>query len=194
MPRPIRALFLWFCWFAICAPAQDVRVIRVGVAIMRNDAGRSVPGNLERDRLVKALNDEKPDKKLHLKVQGIPLDGMTLDEVASQAAEKKCDYIVQTTLTELRTQGDPVQRRPGTFETNPNSQWGTRGGENGAMNPEYRATVEYKLYRTGDPNAISGAPFSTQQAMPEIDVVSQVMDQIANRVFAEVKKGSPGIQ
>jgi hypothetical protein len=57
------------------------------------------------------------------------------------------------------------------------------------MNPEYRATVEYKLYRTGDVAAISGAPFSTQEAMPEEAVVSQVMDRIALRVFADVKKG-----
>jgi hypothetical protein len=57
------------------------------------------------------------------------------------------------------------------------------------MNPEYRATVEYKLYRTGDDAAISGAPFSTQEAMPQEAVVSQVMDRIALRVFADVKKG-----
>ncbi|HET8923800.1 MAG TPA: hypothetical protein VFN26_12495 [Candidatus Acidoferrum sp.] len=168
--------------------AQELRVIRVGVPVMKNNAGRSVPGNLERDRLVKALNGEKPDKKLHMKVQGVALDGTNPEEAVSQGAEKKCDYIVYTTLIELRTQGDRVQRRPGTIEINPKR---TESPETAAMNPEYRATVEYKLYRTGDQSAISGAPFSTQEAMPEIEVVSQVMDRIANRVFDEVKKGVP---
>jgi hypothetical protein len=81
-----------------------------------------VPGEAQRDRLVKALNDQKPDKKLHLKVQGVALEGADPREVTSQGDENKCDYIVYTTLVELRTQGDPAQRRPGTFETNPNSQ------------------------------------------------------------------------
>jgi hypothetical protein len=147
-----------------------------------------VPGEAQRDRLVKALNDQKPDKKLHLKVQGVALEGADPREVTSQGDENKCDYIVYTTLVELRTQGDPAQRRPGTFETNPNSQRGTHDPESAALNPVYHATVEYKLYRTGDPAAISGAPFSTEAELSEMDVVSQVMDRIASRVFSEQKK------
>jgi hypothetical protein len=182
------------CIFAVLlvvsaiAFAQEQRVIRVGVAVMKNNASRSVPGELERDRLVKALNDEKPDKKLHLRVQGMALDGMNPEDVASQGDQNKCDYIVYTTLTELRTQGDPAQRRPGTFETNPNAQR-PQTPDTAALNPEYRATMEYRLYRTGDRTPISGAPFSTQGELSEIDVVSQLMDRIANRVFADVKKG-----
>ena len=172
------------------AYSQEQRVIRVGVAVMRNNANRSVPGELERDRLVKALNDEKPDKKLHLKVQGVALEGTNPQDAASQGDENKCDYIVYTTLVELRNQGDPVQHRPGTFETNPNSQRRPQDPETAALNPEYRATVEYKLYRTGDRTPISGAPFSTQAELSEIDAVSQLMDRVANRVVTEVKKGA----
>jgi hypothetical protein len=188
-PVPRAWIFAVLLIASSIAFAQEQRVIRVGVAVMRNNANRSVPGELERDRLVKALNDEKPDKKLHLKVQGVALEGMNREDSASQGDENHCDYIVYTTLIELRTQGDPAQRRPGTFETNPNSQR-PQNPETGAINPEYHATVEYKLYRTGDRAPISGAPFSTQAELSEIDVVSQLMDRIANRVFAEVKKGA----
>jgi hypothetical protein len=113
------------------------------------------------------------------------------EDAASQGDENHCDYIVYTTLIELRNQSDPGQRRPGTFETNPNPQR-PQNPEAAAMNPEYHATVEYKLYRTGDRTPISGAPFSnaTQAELSEIDVVSQIMDRIANRVFAEIKKGA----
>jgi hypothetical protein len=58
------------------------------------------------------------------------------------------------------------------------------------MDPEYRVTVAYKLYRTGGPE-VAGSPYSTQVAMNEIDAVSQVMDRIASRVADEAKKGSP---
>ena len=169
-------------------PQQELPVIRVGVPVMKNGASRSVSGELERDRLVKALNDEKPDKKLHVKVQGVPLDGTDSRDVASEADEKKCDYIVYTTLVQLRTQGDPVERRPGTVDISPNSQRGRQGPEQAAMNPELDATVEYKLYQTGDRRAFSGASFSAHEALADTEVVGQVMDRIANRVFDEVKK------
>lgn len=180
------AVLLTACPLAL---PQQIRVIRVGVPIMKNSASRSVPGELERDRLVKALNDQKTDKKLHVKVQGVALEGTNPQDVVSQAEAKNCDYIVYTTLLELRTQDDPEQRLPGSININPLPQRGAQSPESAAMNPEFEATVEYKLYRTGDPVALSGAPFSAREAMPETEVVSEVMGRIANRVFAEVKKG-----
>ena len=124
--------------------AQE-NAIRVGVAVMQNQAGRSVPGTLERDRLVQALNHSKPAKKTNLKVEAIPLEGSIGDEVADEAEQKKCQYVVYTTLTELRGADDPYQHVPGTIETNPNSQWSPAQ----RMDPEYRATVDYKLVKVG---------------------------------------------
>jgi len=194
-----RALILSFCLLSLCAAAQENQIVKVGVPVMKNAAGRSVPGNLERDRLVAALNQLKPDKKKHLKVDGVPLEGMTPEEVGDEAKQKNCDYVVYTTLVELQSATDPNMPRqqpgtmPGTVQTNPGGTWSTPpGGRN--LNPEYRATVEYKLYRTGNPSPISGAPFSIQQPADEETVVSQIMNQIANRVFAEVKKGPPPVQ
>jgi len=142
---------------------------------------------VERDRLVSAINQRKPDKKTHVKVQAIPLDGMTRDEVSEEAERQKCQYVVYTTLTELRTQEDPYQHVPGTVESNPNSQW----SPNQKLDPEFRATVEYKLVKVGSNNEVSGAPFSTQQNGNEIDTVSQIMDRIASQVVDQVKKGAP---
>ncbi len=189
------ALILWLCLITLLTLSQETRVVRVGVAVMQNKAGRSVPGNIERDRLVAALNQEKPDKKQHIKMQGVPLDGMTRDEAGDEAAQKKCDYVVYTTLIELQASTDPAMPVPGTLQSRPNGVWtNPNNTETRTLNPEYRATVEYKLYRTGKPDAISGAAFSNRQIMPEAEVVSQVMDQIANRVYAEVKKAPPVMQ
>ncbi len=187
MQRFICGLLLCFALLSTCALAQENRIVRIGVATMKNAATLAVPGTLERDRLVAALNQLKPDKKLHVKIEGMPLDGITPEDVGAEAKDKKCDYVVYTTLVELRGSTDPAMPRPGTIETNPNGVWNNPRGQ--AVDPEYRATVEYKLYRAGDNAAIAGAPFSTQEAMPEAAVVSQVMDRIALRVFADVKKG-----
>jgi hypothetical protein len=187
-----RVTVLSFCLLAVSLFAQENRVIQVGVATMKNAAGLAVPGTLERDHLVAALNQQKPDKKQHLAVQGVPLDGTSPDEAASEAKDKKCDYVVYTTLVELRSSSDPAQIRPGTVETNPNGVWSQRNNPRAqAIEPEYRATVEYRLYRSGESAAMSGAPFSTQQALPEDAVVAQVMDRIASRVFADIKKTPP---
>lgn len=177
------------CLLAL-APAISIAqesAVRVAVAVMQNNAGRSVPGNVERDRLVAAINQRKPDKKTHVKVQAIPLNGMTGNEVAEEAEQQQCQYVVYTTLTELRTQQDPYQHVPGTIESSPNSQWNP--GQK--VDPEFRATVEYKLMKVGSNNEISGAPFSTQQNGNEIDTVSQIMDRIASQVVDQVKKSAP---
>jgi len=170
--------------------AQD-NPIRVGVAVMQNQAGRSVSGRLERDRLVQALNHMKPDKKTHVQVQGIPLGRMTTNEAEDEAASKKCAFVVFTTLTELRSAEDPYQRVGNTIETNPNSQWSIENNPRAQqMDPEYRVTVECKLFHTGG-SEVSGSPYSTEAATNEIDAVAQVIHRIASRVGDEVKKSTP---
>jgi len=187
-----RALIAIAIVLSCCAFAETNSIVRVGIAPMQNQAGRSVPPNLERDRLVRAINQLKPDKKTHLKLEAVPLDGGNGNDLAGEAAQKNCDYIVYTTLTELRQSGDPYQHRPGTIETNPNGVWNNQNPAAQRVDPEYRATVEYKLYSVKSHSTVAGAPYSTQQAGNDIDTVSQVMDRVANSVFAEIKKtGTP---
>jgi hypothetical protein len=184
-----RLCFLVVLLVAVAGLAQE-NAVRVGVALLQNQAGRAVPANVERDRLVKALNQLKPDKKTHMKVVGVPLDGMTPNEISEEAEQKKCQYVVYTTLTELRNADDPYQRPPGTVETNPNSQWSNPNSRSERQDPEFRVTVDYKLVSVGSNNVVAGAPYSTQLAMNEIDAVSQVLDRVANAVFGEIKKGT----
>jgi len=194
----LRAFIFLLCLISLCAFAQENRVIRVGVPAMKDQSGRNVSGDMERDRLVATLNHQKPDKKQHLAVQGVPLDGLTAEEVGAEAKEKQCDYVVYTTLTELRAATDSMQRTtpgtmqtgpPGTIQSNPGGVWNNPGVPRGqALGQQYSATVEYKLYRTGDVEAVASAPVTNLQAMPEEAVVSQVMDRIAVRVFSEIKK------
>jgi hypothetical protein len=207
MNRSARALLVGLCLLSICAFAQENRIIRIGVPIMENRSASGVPGNLERDRLVAALNQEKPDKKLHVKVQGMPLDGTTPEAVGAEAKEKHCDYVVYTTLVDLQASNGSGMPRPGaipgsptnpgnpTIPGNPNGGWNPANNPTGrTINSENRATVEYRLYRTGSPEALSEAPVSAQQMVPEAEVVGLVMNQIARRVFGEVKKAPPGQQ
>lgn len=173
-----------------CLAQETGNVVRVGVAVMENAAGRSVPGDVERDHLVKAINQLKPDKKTHVKVEAVPLQSMSREDAQEEAQQQKCQYIVYTRLIELRSATDPYQHTPGTIETNPNSQWANRDGRSQAVDPEYRATVDYKL-TSPKGMIVAGAPFSTQSnTSNEIGTVSSIMDRVANAVAAEVKKGA----
>ena len=116
------------------------------------------------------------------------------DDLGDEAKQKNCQYVVYTRLTELRSQQDPYQHQAGAIETNPNSQWSSQNPSLQQQDPEYRATVNYKLVEVSSNSAVSGAPFSTQQNGNEIDTVSQIMDRIALQVADQIKKGTPAMR
>jgi hypothetical protein len=191
-------LILSVCLLSLCALAQENRVVRVGVATMQSQAGQSISGNWGQDRLVAALNQQKPDKKQHMKLEGIVLEGTSPDEVGNEAKQKNCDYVVYTHLVELQASTDNAmqqqQQRPGTVPNYPAGGLGmppnapTNPSTPRTMNTQYRATVDYRLYRAGEAAAISNASLTNQQSGPEEAVVSQALNQVANRVYGEIKK------
>ena len=195
-----RMLVVSFCLLALHALAQENRIVRVGVAMMRTQAS-GISGSWGQDRLVAALDQQKPDKKQHIKLQGVPLEGTTPEELTTEAKQKNCDYVVYTNLVDVQAAADPpTQPRSGggTMQTYPGG--GTMGGmpppqntrnNTRLTNSQYTATVEYRLYRAGDAAAVSSASLSNQQTGPEENVVSQVLNLVANRVFTEVKKAPP---
>ncbi len=202
-----RLLMLPFFLLSLCALAQENRIVHVGVATMQSQAGQSISGNWGQDRLVADLNQQKPDKKQHIKLQGIALEGTSPEEVGNEAKQKNCDYVVYTRLMELQqgSSNNPMQQqqqsqRPGgmqpypggTLGLPPNANTNTTNGP--GMSQGYRATVEYRLYRSGDATALSNASLSGQQMGPAEAVVSQVLNQVASRVLADVKKAPPAAQ
>ena len=205
----IRTLVFLFCWFALHAVGEENRIVRVGVVMMQSQASQSMPGDAGRNRLVAALDQEKPDKKHHLRLQGVPLAGTTPEEISAEAKQQNCDYVVYTSLVDLQqassgnvmqqpqSQPGGVQPYPGGLGMPPNTGNPNAGGMGqgaGGMNRGYRATVEYRLYRAGDASPVASSSVTGQQSGPDEAVVSQVLNQVANRVMAEVKKAPPAGQ
>src|SRR5271169_1131251 len=116
-------LYAAFGGLSILAFARE-KVVRVGVAIMQNQASISVPGNLERDRQVQALNRTKTDKSTYIKIQAVALDGMTAIDVSDETEAKKCACVVFAKLTEFRSPDDPpVRHTPSTPGYDPDLEW-----------------------------------------------------------------------
>ena len=168
---------------------ENNTIVRVGVALLENRSTRGVPLDVERDRLVSAINDLKPDKKTHVKLEAVPLDGSTGNDVTDEAVKKNCDYIVYPVLLDLRQLGDPYMPQPGTIQTNPNAGLGSQSPETQAMNPSFEATVAYKLYNVSAHTTTPGPAFSERHDTTELNTVSQVMNRIALNVLEVIRKG-----
>ena len=119
--------------FLLCLPtfAQDKDVVRIGVAVLRSGTDK-VSVTEARDRLVKALNQQKPDKKLNLRTQAVGLEASQGSAALAEAREKNCQFILFSRLTDLLTSEKSV----------PSSMTGTID-----TFPVFAAKVEYQLER-----------------------------------------------
>jgi len=177
-------------FLSLAAFGQNSHVIRVGVAPLENRSTRNVPADSERDRLVLALNGLKPDKKTHVKVEAVPVDGSTGNEVTDDAVKKNCDYVAYPVLLQV-SELEPGVLQPGTISTNPSSVVVPPTAETQAERPEYEATVAYQLYHIKAHTTTSGPALSGSRHPSEQEAISQGLDRVALSVFDVIKKGAP---
>ena len=172
---------------------KNARVVKVGVALLKNTATRSVPVKVERDRLVTAINRQKPPKhaKDAFKIQAVALDSDLREEADAQARELGCEYVVFTNLTELRESGDPAPApRPGEIRI---------GKDPVANDPNvfYRHDVQryavmgLSMFRLGDPGPRFDTTATEHEATTDDGIVSLLMDRVANRVVSEIRNSNP---
>lgn len=162
-------LLLAFCTSSFC---QDT-ILRIGVTILR--AGpKTVSGTEGRDRLVKELNQHKRNKKLNATIEAVPLENQWGVKAAAEAAQKRCQFVISTHLTDART-----------------SSALTYNGAGSDMDymPVFSATVEYRLIRLSD-----GAPFdvgSTKDDNPSSLQFATwaALSHIAHQAIVELEKG-----
>lgn len=170
-------------------PENSGKVIKVGVAVLKNTAPRSVPVAVERDRLVRAINQMKPPKhtKNAAKIQAVALDSASPEAANSQARELGCEYVVFTELTDLRESGDPARApRPGEVHI---------GRDPVANDPNvgYRHEVQrygvmqFQLFQVDEGSPRFDTSASAHEATTEDGIVSMLMDRVANRVVSEIR-------
>lgn len=198
MTRPRAVLVVIFTLLSVFALAKkntdkpagsDENAIKVGVAVLKNTATRSVPVNVERDRLVSAINRLKPPKhaKDAAKILAVPLDSASPEEANAQATKLGCQYVVFTNLTELRESGDqPGPPRPGEVRIGRDP---VADDPNVAYRHETQryAVMEFQLVNTGGGNALFDTSASAHEATTEDGIVSMLMDRVANRVVSEIR-------
>lgn len=161
--------------------------VRICVGTLENTSRNIVNPAWERDQLVKAL--ERTNKSKEVKKGKAPkIETVTLEssgEADTMVREKNCDFVLYTNLAEV-FQAD----RSAVSVPPPGAiQVGTGMGDPRAYPPDYHsATVNYRLMRPGNLKPWTEGMVTADNALPEDTLVSQLMDQIANRVVAEIRK------
>jgi hypothetical protein len=161
--------------------------VRICVGILENTSRNIVNPTWERDQLVRAL--ERTNKSKEVKKGKAPkIETVALEssgEPDTTVREKNCEFVLYTNLTEM-FQAD----RPSVSVPPPGGiQVGTGMGDPRAYPEDYRsATVNYRLMRPGNLKPWSEGMVNGDAQLTEDMLVSQLMDQIANRVVGEIRK------
>jgi VWFA-related protein len=158
------------CVSSISSVAQETGVVRVGVTLLHSD-DKAISAIDFRDRLVKALNRQKADKKRHLSVEVVALETAPGTEAGTEAKEKKCQFVLTTLLTDLYTSS----------VVKPN-------GSNTVEVPLFHATVEYQLARASDGVLVAAGSAKAEETTTLPEVVREAMAQVADKAIAEIAK------
>lgn len=171
---------------------EKLEPVRICVATMENNSRNIVNPTWERDQLVRAL--ERTNKSKEVKKRMAPrIEAVALEssgEPDTTVREKNCEFVLLTTLTEVMQAGRPSISvpPPGAVEM------GTGPGDQRTYPEDYNtATVNYDLMRAGNLKPWASGIVSAEDRQTEDVLVSQLMDQIANRVVAEIRKPHPSM-
>ena len=161
--------------------------VRICVGTLENTSRNIVNPAWERDQLVRALERTNKSKEVKKgkapKVETVALESS--GEADTTVREKNCNFVLYTNLTEVLQAGRPSVNvpPPGAIQV------GTGIGDPRAYPEDYHsATVNYRLMRPGNLKPWSEGMVTADNALPEDTLVSQLMDQIANRVVKEIRE------
>ncbi len=161
--------------------------VRICVGLLENTSRNIVNPAWEREQLVRALERTNKSKEVKkgkaLKIETVALESS--GEPDTTVREKNCDFVLYTNLTEVLQADRPALSvpPPGAIAI------GTGPGDPRAYPQDYHsATVNYRLMRAGNLKPWIEGMVTGDAQLNEDMLVSQLMDQIANKVALEVRK------
>lgn len=165
------------------APDQQIRTVKVGIALMTNQSLRAVSPTWERNQLVQSLSRLRKDRKSPVVIDAIPLESNSREDAGAEAARQDCQYFVLTTLLdERRDQG--VFVGPGGLQPPPITI--------GSVHPYRRIAMNFRVFDVGAFRTLAegsaGAPNDDQDDTRAAD---EAMRITALRVASEIRKERP---
>ncbi len=166
-----RTLILFLGLACTSALAQDA-AIRIGVTVLRAET-KDVPLTDARDRLVKIVNQQKPDKNGRSPINAVPLDNPWGSKAVAEAREKDCQFVLLTHLTDART----------------NSVLTNNGAAGMDYIPTYSAVIEYRIVRIVDGAGFAIGSVKEDDPTSLRDAAWQAVTRIGRQAIADLGKG-----
>ena len=127
-----------------------------------------------RDRLVKGLNQRKPDKKLKVLIQSVALDASQGSQAIAEAKAKGCQLVLFSVLTDLLTGSkQEVTSLQGSVQDI----------------PTITAKIEYQLQRVTDGSEYAIGSAAGEDSSSNREAMLQAMGKIAAQVMNDLRKG-----
>ena len=158
------------CVSSISSVAQEAAAVRVGVTVPLG-VDKTVSATEMRDRLVKALEHQKPDKKVRFSVEAVALGTEWGSKAIAEAKEKECQFVLSAQLTRVDTSS--IQR-PNLTDLD--------------TIPMFNVTVEYRLARAVDGATLAIGSVKWKDTTSLQGVVWDAIAQVAGKAIADIAK------
>ncbi len=139
--------------------------LRIGVVGFANLTKNSLAVEAPRQRLVEEI--------IALEVDAVHLDETTPEEIAAEAREKDCDFILYTDVTKVKQGGGKL-----------GGMFGKVTGGAGGMG-KYEVAVNFRLFATGDEGARLASTATTKGEGEAGEVLASVMPEEAKQAVTE---------
>jgi len=172
-PRLIRLLcFFSAVLFPLTAASQQEQVVTIAVALMRSGTNQ-VSASEARDRLVKALNQHKVDKKSKIRIHAVPLTESETSKALAEARDTACQFVLFSHLTDVQKSEKMV----------PTDLQGSVNYE-----PLVTAKIAYQLHRVLDDVELAAGSGKAEGASSLPDAVFQTMSQLSEQIIADLRR------
>ena len=165
--------------------SDQKRTIRVGIALMANQSGRQVTQTWERDQLLRELQRIRTNRKSDVVIEAVSLEASSKEDAGEEAAQKKCEYFVLTTMLDPRhgpgISGGPDGHGPAPIIL-------------GNGNTSRTLAIDYSILEVSDFRSISdGTSTATVDETGDIRAADEAMRMTAHSVASELRKQRPRI-
>jgi len=180
-------------------PDQKTRTIRVGIARMTNLTAQGVDERWERDQLVRNLQQIKPTRKYPSLIEAVPLDSSSAEDAPEEAAGKKCQFVVLTSLVDVRhasktlagsnsgSINGPISGSMGRAQSSPGTLPGR--GDSDRNDPDGSITLNYKIIELTNLRTIAeGTTEVPIQDNNENRSVDDAMRLTSSKVASQLRK------
>ena len=161
--------------------------IRLCVSTLENTSREAIDPTWQRNQLIKAFERNNKGKDVTKgKVARIETVQLESDSETDPAVrENNCQFILHTNLVEVINSGssDVSGSRPRSVEVG-------RGPDDSRpdASAENRATIRYRIMRAGEIQQWASDVVTAHDPLPDVMLVSHLMDQVANRVASQLRE------